>query len=104
MPGAVPGAPGPAMPSGGLPPGALPSPARGMGAMPAGAIPGAPPAFLPPGSDVGGLPEYMTETQPDGSILLRLKNPDGSPGVVMKVLNAVKPRQSPYQQGAGPTA
>jgi hypothetical protein len=102
MPGAVPGAGGPPMPAGGLPPGALPAPARSAGVMPAGAVPGAPPAFLPPGSESGGLPEYITETQADGSILLRLKNPDGTPGVVMKVINAVKPRQNPYQQGAGP--
>lgn len=105
MPGAVPGASGPIMPGGGLPPGAIGSPAQGAGSMPAGAIPGAPSPFLAPGSQPGGLPEYATETQADGSILLRIKNPDGSPGPVLKVIEPVKPRAvaGPQQPGQPPS-
>lgn len=29
---------------------------------------------------------YTTETQDDGSVLLRLKNPDGTPGRVVKIV------------------
>lgn len=44
---------------------------------------GAPPPPPPP-------PEYGTTTQEDGSILLHLKNPDGTLGPIVKVLPAIK--------------
>lgn len=98
MPGAVPGGPAaggppmlPQMPPGG--PGGRP-PLPGLGGpppmlppgagMPPGAIAGAPPAFLPPGPPAP--PEYGTETQEDGSVLLFVKNPDGSRGPVRKIV------------------
>lgn len=44
---------------------------------------GAPPPPPPP-------PDYGTTTQEDGSILLHLKNPDGSLGPIVKVLPPIK--------------
>ncbi len=35
-------------------------------------------------------PEYLTTTQGDGSILLHRKNPDGTPGPIVKVLPPIK--------------
>lgn len=45
-----------------------------------------------PGLDAGPPPppEYGTTTQVDGSILLHLKNPDGSLGPVVKVIPPIK--------------
>lgn len=34
--------------------------------------------------------DWITETQSDGTLLLRLKNPDGSPGPVVKIITGVK--------------
>jgi hypothetical protein len=35
-------------------------------------------------------PEYVNETQADGSILLRMKNPDGSVGPAVKIISPPK--------------
>jgi hypothetical protein len=64
----------------------------------------------PPGAQLGlqsllagalapeSLPEYLSVTQEDGSVLLRVKNPDGSPGPAVKIIppikQAIKPGQS----------
>jgi len=32
--------------------------------------------------------EYLSETQDDGSVLLRIKKPDGTPGRVVKIVPA----------------
>lgn len=77
-------------------PGAVPGLGGAAPAMPMPMAPiGAPPAF-------GGMPgpqdpssqQYIAVTQSDGSILLHLKNPDGSPGPAIKIINAPKPKQS----------
>jgi len=74
--------------------------------MPSGGPPGLPPlpgpgAPIPlPNSspDMGALadalPQYLTETQSDGTILLRIKNPDGTPGVAVRVLPGIKSKSA----------
>lgn len=90
MPAAVPGA-GPSSV------GQLPSPLPGPAAMsqlpPPGAIPGNP-SLLPPMSLAPGPADqkYEAVTQVDGSILLHLKNPDGSLGPAIQI---VKPPKTP---------
>jgi hypothetical protein len=37
--------------------------------------------------------QYEAVTQEDGSILLHMKNPDGSKGPAVKIINPIKPRQ-----------
>ncbi len=58
--------------------------------LPVGGLP------LPAGVPLqpAGLPEYVAETQADGSVLLRIKNPDGSPGPAVKII-------PPLKQGGG---
>lgn len=98
MPASVPGIGGglpmlPAMPPGG--PGGHP-PIPGLGGPPPQAPP---PGLLPPGAIAGprpmpGLmppgapapPEYVAITQEDGSVLLHIKNPDGSLGPAKKIV------------------
>ena len=81
MPGGIPNAPpaGVSMPPGALPH-AGPSPAALAAIMqhPTG---GPNAAQGPPAP-----PEFVAETQSDGSILLRVKNLDGTPGPIVKVL------------------
>ncbi len=91
LPPSVPGT----MPDGvpGLPP--TPSPISPQGApaspdalaaimnRPQGSMSPAPAEPPPP-------PEYATTTQEDGSILLHLKNPDGTLGPVVKVIPPIK--------------
>lgn len=96
MPGSVPGGPGmmpmlPATPPQG--PGSQPPP-PGLGGpppsapslLPPGAIagPGPVPGLMPPGAPKP--PEYVAVTQEDGSVLLHLKNPDGSLGPAKKII------------------
>lgn len=89
MPGAVPGM------ATGSPLGApTASPSMGIPSLPLPPppAPGAPPGLAPNDpSMVSPLPEYLTETQTDGTVLLRIKNPDGSPGPVIRVINGIKP-------------
>lgn len=107
MPGGMPGAGGPTDP--------MLSPAAAAGALGGGMppIPSAPPpAAMPmppggipmPGQPAGGPGmldaagrQYLTETQQDGSILLFLKNPDGSKGPAVKII-------TPPKMGKPPTA
>jgi len=79
MPAGVPGAGGATQPPMALPPGMGPAPA----------VPG-----MMPAPDAGP-PQYDTEVQADGSILLRMKNPDGTTGPVVKIINPIKPRRAP---------
>jgi hypothetical protein len=93
MPGGMPGsgaATDPlASPMGGM---GAPPPASPMGGM------GAPPPAFPMGfpgvemADPAGR-QYEAVTQEDGSILLHMKNPDGSKGPAVKIINPIKPRQ-----------
>lgn len=99
MPMAVPGAQPPG-PTGDLalvlpPPGSLGAPPQ-QGA-PVTSRMGGMPMFPPMDVDPAAM-EYHTETQDDGSILLRMKNPDGTPGRVLEVLRPPKPK------GAAPKA
>jgi hypothetical protein len=60
----------------------------GQGMPPPGGPPQGPggmsgPGMMPP-------PEYMTKTQQDGSVLLAIKNPDGSPGPIVKIVSTPK--------------
>lgn len=57
------------------------------------------PGLLPPGPQ-NQLPQYTAVTQEDGSILMHLNKPDGSPGPVVKVIspiNANKQANQPQQ-------
>lgn len=57
-----------------------------MGLLPPGAIagPGPLPGLMPPGAPKP--PEYVAVTQEDGSVLLHVKNPDGSLGPAKKIV------------------
>jgi hypothetical protein len=55
------------------------------------------PGLLPPGPQ-NVLPQYTAVTQEDGSILMHLNKPDGSPGPVVKVISAINAGK---QQNAG---
>ncbi len=44
-------------------------------------------------------PQYATETQADGTVLLRVKMPDGSMGPVVKIVSVPKPSLNGPQQG-----
>jgi hypothetical protein len=46
------------------------------------------PGLLPPGPQ-NILPQYTAVTQEDGSILMHLNKPDGSPGPVVKVISPI---------------
>jgi hypothetical protein len=88
MPGGMPGTGGPTDP--------LASP---MGAPPMGAPPpvGGPPGVLGPGMPPVGMVDpagrqYEAVTQEDGSILLHLKNPDGTRGPAVKIVPPIKSR------------
>lgn len=89
MPAAIPGAVmGSGSPSlGGL--GGIPSMSP-----PPGAIPGPPSPFMPPGFGAPSPADQKFEavTQQDGSILLHVKNPDGSLGPAVKIVNPIKPK------------
>jgi hypothetical protein len=96
MPGAVPGRggpPSPQMPP--MPPGAIPQPPAGAMPMPPGAIPSGASPFQAPGAPES---QYGVKPQADGTLLLYIKNPDGSEGPIVKVLNAPKPKSA---YGAG---
>ena len=56
------------------------------------------PGLLPPGPQ-NTLPQYTAVTQEDGSILMHLNKPDGSPGPVVKVISPINPgsKKSPDQ-------
>lgn len=73
--GPMPGTPLP------MPPGAGPPP-PGVGGIP-GAM-GSPPP-LPPSSNDPASAQYTTETQQNGTVLIRLLNADGSPGPVVHI-------------------
>jgi len=100
MPEAVPGGPSPAGGGGGLPlpPGPLVgNPPPVAGPQPFGGVPQMPGAGM--ASPFGGMAgpidpsgmKYDTETQADGTILLYIKNPDGSRGPAVKIVpNPVK--------------
>lgn len=101
--------PGPPM---GPPPGGLLPP--GPGGPPPGApgIPLPPPPGLPMGGPPNGIPgamgpgaapypmpqtpatmKYTNETQQDGTVLLRVQNPDGSPGPIVQIIKPPTAKQ-----------
>jgi hypothetical protein len=51
------------------------------------------PGLMPPGLAGNASPEYQAVTQQDGSILLHIKNADGSLGPAVKIINPIKPRE-----------
>ena len=53
-----------------------------------GSLGAPPPAMMSPDDPAGQ--RYSAETQEDGSVLLRLKNPDGSMGPVVKIVPPIK--------------
>ncbi len=80
-------------------PGSAAGPAAG-GGMPAPPQPSGPPmgAMVPPGMGPSGPPggqappEFKAETQSDGTVLLRVMNPDGSMGPVVRIVSVPKPK------------
>lgn len=48
--------------------------------------------LLPPGVAEDAAPQYQAVTQEDGSILLHIKNADGSLGPAVKIVPPIKPR------------
>lgn len=80
MPSAIPNAPS----AGGPPPGAMPHAGPSLSAL--AAIMQRPTGGLNAAQGPPPPPQYVATTQEDGSILLRIKNPDGSVGPVVKIL------------------
>lgn len=78
-----------------LPPVAMPPGSGGMGPPP-GAQLGLP-SLLAGALGPEPLPEYINITQEDGSVLLRIKNPDGSPGPAVKIVPPIKQAKPPGQ-------
>lgn len=110
LPGGAPPAPGGGAPpnplailaalaaaKGGAPGGGAPMPAPGGPVGPPNGIPGAggPGAPAYPQPQHPGTMKYTNVTQADGTVLLRVLNPDGSPGPVVQI---VKP---PTAKGGG---
>jgi hypothetical protein len=54
------------------------------------------PGLLPPGPQ-NVLPQYTAVTQEDGSILMHLNKPDGSPGPVVKVISPINANKQANQ-------
>jgi hypothetical protein len=55
-------------------------------------MPPAPYPTLPGEVDPASL-QYLTETQADGTVLMRVKNPDGSPGPVVQIVKPPAPKK-----------
>lgn len=85
MPAGIPGAP-PVNPISPVPRLNLPSPGQSAAIAPAG--PGGPPP--PPAPQDPSDIQYDTLTQQDGTVVLFLKNPDGSRGPAVKIIKAPK--------------
>lgn len=66
------------------PPAAPAPPPGGMGGFPI--PPSMGPSMGPPGAGPMPMDEYVAETQDDNTVLLRVKNPDGSPGRAVKIV------------------
>ena len=80
-------------------PGTMPAGVPGFGQAP-GVWPGPPassgqdfsaPGLMPPGAGPDAS-QYEAVTQADGSILLHLKNSDGSLGPAVRIINPIKPK------------
>lgn len=56
------------------------------------------PGLMPPGAQQN-LPQYTAVTQEDGSIIMHLNRPDGSPGPVVKVIKPINAGTKPDSQG-----
>ena len=108
-------------PAGGPPPsptmsgaGGGPPPPQGMipsspppqgGGLPPGALPGMPspnPSIIPEAPIDPAAMQYGTITQEDGTILLHIKKPDGSPGPVIQVIPVPKTIAKPAASPSGP--
>jgi len=80
-------------------PGSLPPSTTGQVTAPPPAA--APPVSSPlagpmmPGPLAPSEPDYMVERQEDGTLLIRIKNPDGTPGVVVKHMPPIKQAGAP---------
>lgn len=98
MPGGMPGSGAPTDPM--LSPQAAAFGGAGAGAPPP--APGAPPP-MGMGGGMFGMPaagmvdpagrQYEAVTQEDGSVLLHMKNPDGTRGPAVKIIQPIKPRK-----------
>jgi len=86
LPSAVPGGMGMAM---------SPAPATSPLSSAISPAPGSVPTPQPPPGPADM--EYIAVTQSDGTVLLHVKNPDGTPGPAVKIVNAVKPGKPPGQ-------
>lgn len=101
MPSAVPGAASP-LPNRVLPtanplaaihapgPGPLPPPLAGAIHGPIAPQPGNQPMVPAPPSDHPGDHDWVVEPQSDGTLLLRIKQADGKPGPIVKIISGVK--------------
>lgn len=96
MPGGMPGSGAPTDPM------LSPQAAFGGGGAPAPAGPPPPPPAMGGSGGMFGMPaagmvdpagrQYEALTQEDGSVLLHLKNPDGTRGPAVKIVPPIKPR------------
>lgn len=69
----------------------LPPPIAGAINLPQAPLPGNEPPMIPaPPSDHPGDHDWAVETQSDGTLLLRIKNADGSPGPIVKIISGIK--------------
>lgn len=85
----------PSMP--GAVPGSLPASTTGQVTAPDAPMPVSSPMAGPlmPGPLAPVDPDYMVERQEDGTLLIRIKNPDGTPGVVVKHMPPIKQAGAP---------
>ena len=72
--------------------GAPPMPPMGGGGPGLGMAPGGPMGMPPVGMMDPAGRQYEAVTQDDGSVLLHVKNPDGSRGPAVKIIPPIKPR------------
>lgn len=86
MPAGIPGAPSPISP---VPKLNLPTPGQAGAISPAG--PGGPPAPSGQPQDPSTL-QYDTLTQQDGTVVIFMKNPDGSRGPAVKIVSVKAPK------------
>lgn len=71
----------------------MPMPGGVNGIPGASGAPAPPYPTLPGEVDPASL-QYMNETQTDGTVLLRVKNPDGTPGPVVQIVKPPAPKKA----------
>lgn len=93
LPPVPPSAPPPMMQP---PPGGMAVPQGGFNGIPGATGAGAPGYPTLPGTVDPAKLNYTTETQQDGTVLLRVQNPDGTPGPVVQIVKPSTPKHGAH--------